>query len=119
MTISPERYRKITIAALAALAAIIVTGASVRLTNTSDWTDFELIVTAPTNAAFLTQWIFKGGDTGTLDVDNVILDTTTAPPPNPTNLLDNPGFEDNLDNWDSFRRHGSSRSVARRENHPQ
>ena len=41
MTISPERYRKITIAALAALATIIVTGASVRLTNSGlgcdDW----------------------------------------------------------------------------------
>ncbi len=41
MTISPERYRKITIAALAALAIIIVTGASVRLTNSGlgcdDW----------------------------------------------------------------------------------
>ncbi len=41
MTISPERYRKITIAALAALAIIIVTGAAVRLTNSGlgcdDW----------------------------------------------------------------------------------
>lgn len=41
MTISPERYRTITIAALAALAVIIVTGAAVRLTNSGlgcdDW----------------------------------------------------------------------------------
>lgn len=80
-----------------------IDSASVRLTNTSDWTDFELIVTAPTSAAFLTQWIFKGGDTGVLDIDNVILDIATAPPPPaPTNLLDNPGFENNLDNWDIF-----------------
>jgi cytochrome c oxidase assembly protein subunit 15 len=41
MSISPERYRKITIAALAALAVIIVTGAAVRLTDSGlgcdDW----------------------------------------------------------------------------------
>ena len=41
MTISPERYRKITIGALAALSIIIVTGAAVRLTNSGlgcdDW----------------------------------------------------------------------------------
>lgn len=41
MTIAPARYRQITIAALAALAVIIVTGAAVRLTNSGlgcdDW----------------------------------------------------------------------------------
>ncbi len=41
MSISPQRYRAITIAALAALAVIIVTGAAVRLTNSGlgcdDW----------------------------------------------------------------------------------
>lgn len=41
MQISPQRYRHITIAALAALAIIIVTGAAVRLTNSGlgcdDW----------------------------------------------------------------------------------
>lgn len=41
MTISPQRYRQIAIAALAALAVIIVTGAAVRLTNSGlgcdDW----------------------------------------------------------------------------------
>jgi cytochrome c oxidase assembly protein subunit 15 len=41
MTISPQRYRQITIGALVALAVIIVTGAAVRLTNSGlgcdDW----------------------------------------------------------------------------------
>ena len=41
MTLSPERYRRITIGALVALAVIIVTGAAVRLTNSGlgcdDW----------------------------------------------------------------------------------
>ena len=75
--------------------------------NGSEWAEYTVDVLAPTGASRGIVWAWKGGDTGITVVDEVTVNGSAPPPPPPPptegELLTNPGFEDNLDQWNTFR----------------
>ena len=79
---------------------------STRIT-TQDWAEYSFDVLAPAGASRGIVWAWKGGDSGTTQVDEITVSGSTPPPPPPPptdgELLNNPGFENNLDQWNTFR----------------
>ena len=78
------------------------------------WSEYSFDALAPEGSSRGILWAWKGGDTGTTELDELTVSgtTPTPPPPPPTNgeLLSNPNFELNLTAWNTFT--GSETTTA-------
>ena len=79
---------------------------STRITGDT-WSEYSFDALAPAGSSRGVLWAWKGGDTGTTELDELTVSGSTPTPPSPSptdgELLSNPDFENNLADWNTFR----------------
>ncbi|MAS94834.1 MAG: hypothetical protein CMO55_16675 [Verrucomicrobiales bacterium] len=71
------------------------------LSNSASYQNFQVLTEVPANTTNMSVWIFCGSG-GAITADSLSLTRSTAPPPEPDNLLSNGGFESgDFSGWDT------------------